>query len=246
MKHYNVSVHHPRNRVPVFVTTNAKDPISMKSIQLTEQLYSYMLQASLKETPVQAELRETTALLPGAVMQIPPEQGQFMGLLIKLLGAKNCIEVGVYTGYSALSTALALPKDGKLLALDNDPQNTKIARKFWKKAGISERIDLRIGPALETLAQLIAEGHHNSFDMAFIDADKTEYQEYFEALMILLRPGGLLIADNVLWSGRVADKAAVDEDTVALRDFTLSLRDDHRVSTSVLPIADGLLLAVKL
>ena len=218
----------------------------MKSIQLTEQIYSYMLKASLQETIIQAELREKTASLPGSIMQVPPEQAQFMGLLTKLIGAKNCIEVGVYTGYSALSVALALPPDGKLIACDVDPATTKIATEYWQKAGISDRIDLRIAPALETLKVLIEDGGSGSYDLAFIDADKTEYQEYFEALMLLLRPGGLLIADNVLWSGRVAETSFKDADTEALRKFTLSLKDDPRVSTSLLPVADGLLLAVKL
>ena len=218
----------------------------MKSIQLTEQIYSYMLEASLQETIIQAELREKTASLPGSIMQVPPEQAQFMGLLTKLIGAKNCIEVGVYTGYSALSVALALPPDGKLIACDVDPATTKIAMEYWQKAGVSDQINLRIAPALETLKGLIDDGDSGSYDLAFIDADKTEYQEYFEALMLLLRPGGLLIADNVLWSGRVADTSFKDADTLALRMFTLSLKDDPRVSTSLLPVADGLLLAVKL
>ena len=178
-------------------------------------------------------------------MQIPPEQGQFMGLLARLIGAKNCIEVGVYTGYSALSVALSLPKNGKLIACDVDPVTTKIATQYWQQAGVSELIDLRIGPALKTLSDLLDECGPNSYDMAFIDADKTEYQQYFEALMLLIRPGGLIITDNVLWSGRVAKNSFNDEDTAALRAFTLTLRDDPRVSTSLLPIADGVLLALK-
>jgi predicted O-methyltransferase YrrM len=218
----------------------------MKSIQLTDQLYSYMLEASLQETQIQSDLRKKTALLPGSIMQIPPEQAQFMGFLTKLIGAKNCIEIGVYTGYSALSVALSLPKDGRLIACDVDPVTTEVARRYWQKAGVSERIDLRIGPALETLRGLIDDGESGKYDMAFIDADKTEYQQYFENLMLLLRPGGLLIADNILWFGRVADNSFDDEDTKALRAFTLSLRDDPRVSTSLLPVADGLLLAIKL
>ena len=218
----------------------------MKSIQLTEDLYNYMLTASLQETRVQADLREKTASLPGAIMQIPPEQAQFMGLLARLIGAKNCIEVGVYTGYSALSVALSLPKNGKLIACDIDPVTTTIATQYWQQAGVSELIDLRIGPALKTLSDLLDEGGPSSYDMAFIDADKTEYQQYFEALMLLIRPGGLIITDNVLWSGRVAENAFNDEDTAALRAFTLTLRDDPRVSTSLLPIADGVLLALKL
>ncbi len=217
----------------------------MKSIQLTESLYEYMLGASLREIDVQRRLREATASLPGSIMQIPPEQGQFMALLAELTHAKRCIEVGVYTGYSALCVALALPKDGKLIACDTDPSNTEIAQRYWREAGVEQIIELRLGPALETLDNLVDEGGAESFDMAFIDADKTEYSDYYEILMTLLRPRGFLIADNVLWSGRVADPSRQDHDTDALRSFATKLRDDERVSTSLLPVADGLLLAMK-
>ena len=217
----------------------------MKSVQLTETLYDYMLGASLRETDVQRRLREATASLPGAIMQIPPEQGQFMALLAELTGAQRCIEVGVYTGYSALSVALALPKNGKLIACDIDPSNTEIAQHYWREAGVENIIELRLGPALGTLNHLIDEGGTGSYDMAFIDADKTEYNHYYEALMTLLRPRGLLIADNVLWAGRVADPSHKDPDTNALRSFARKLHGDKRVSTSLLPVADGLLLAMK-
>ena len=217
----------------------------MKSIQLTESLYDYMLGASLRETDVQRRLREATASLPGAIMQIPPEQGQFMALLAELTHAKRCIEVGVYTGYSALCVALALPKDGKLIACDTDPSNSEIAQHYWREAGVEHIIELRLGPALETLDNLVDEGGAESYDMAFIDADKTEYSDYYEILMILLRPRGFLIADNMLWSGRVAEPSRQDRDTDALRSFATKLRDDERVSTSLLPVADGLLLAMK-
>ena len=217
----------------------------MKSIQLTESLYEYMLGASLRETDVQRRLREATAPLPGAIMQIPPEQGQFMALLAELTHAKRCVEVGVYTGYSALCVALALPKDGKLIACDTDPSNTEIAQRYWREAGVEQIIELRLGPALETLDNLVDEGGTESYDMAFIDADKTEYSDYYEILMTLLRPHGFLIADNMLWSGRVAEPSHQDHDTEALRSFATKLRDDERVSTSLLPVADGLLLAMK-
>ena len=217
----------------------------MKSIQLTESLYEYMLGASLRETDVQRRLREATASLPGAIMQIPPEQGQFMALLAELTHAKRCVEVGVYTGYSALCVALALPKDGKLIACDTDPSNTEIAQRYWREAGVEQIIELRLGPALETLDNLVDEGGTESYDMAFIDADKTEYSDYYEILMTLLRPHGFLIADNMLWSGRVAEPSHQDHDTEALRSFATKLRDDERVSTSLLPVADGLLLAMK-
>jgi len=178
-------------------------------------------------------------------MQIPPEQGQFMALLAELTDARQCIEIGVYTGYSALCVALALPEDGKLIACDIDPSNTQIAEHYWREAGVENIIELRIGKAKETLSQLIDEGGAGGYDMAFIDADKTAYSEYYESLLTLLRPRGLLIADNILWSGRVADPSYKDLDTESLRSFAKKLRDDHRVSVSLLPVADGLLLATK-
>ena len=217
----------------------------MKSIQLTQSLYDYMLEVSLRETDVQIRLREATRSLPGSIMQIPPEQGQFMALLAELTGARRCIEVGVYTGYSALCVALALPENGKLIACDIDSSNTQIAQHYWREAGVENIIELRIGKATETLGRLIDEGGAGSYDMAFIDADKTGYSEYYESLLTLLRPRGLLIADNILWSGRVADPSCKDLDTESLRSFAMKLRDDDRVSISLLPVADGLLLATK-
>ena len=217
----------------------------MKSIQLTQSLYEYMLEVSLRETDVQIRLREATNSLPGSIMQIPPEQGQFMALLAELTNARRCIEIGVYTGYSALCVALALPENGKLIACDIDSSNAQIAQRYWREAGVENIIELRIGKAKETLSQLIDEGGAGSYDMAFIDADKTGYSEYYESLLTLLRPRGLLIADNVLWSGRVADPSYKDLDTESLRSFAKKLLDDHRVSISLLPVADGLLLATK-
>ena len=204
-----------------------------------------MLEVSLRETDVQIRLREATNSLPGSIMQIPPEQGQFMGLLAELTDARRCIEIGVYTGYSALCVALALPENGKLIACDIDSSNAQIAQRYWREAGVENIIELRIGKATETLVQLIDEGGAGSYDMAFIDADKTGYSEYYESLLALLRPRGLLIADNILWSGRVADPSYKDLDTDSLRSFSKKLRDDHRVSISLLPVADGLLLATK-
>ena len=217
----------------------------MKSIQLTQSLYEYMLEVSLRETDVQIRLREATNSLPGSIMQIPPEQGQFMALLAELTDARRCIEIGVYTGYSALCVALALPENGKLIACDIDSSNTEIAQHYWREAGVGNIIELRIGKATETLGQLIDEGGAGGYDMAFIDADKTGYSEYYESLLTLLRPRGLLIADNILWSGRVANPSYKDLDTESLRSFAKKLRDDHRVSISLLPVADGLLLATK-
>ena len=217
----------------------------MKSIQLTQSLYEYMLEVSLRETDVQIRLREATNSLPGSIMQIPPEQDQFMALLAELTDARRCIEIGVYTGYSALCVALALPENGKLIACDIDSSNTEIAQHYWREAGLGNIIELRIGKATETLGQLIDEGGAGGYDMAFIDADKTGYSEYYESLLTLLRPRGLLIADNILWSGRVANPSYKDLDTESLRSFAKKLRDDHRVSISLLPVADGLLLATK-
>ena len=204
-----------------------------------------MLEVSLRETDVQIRLREATNSLPGSIMQIPPEQGQFMALLAELTDARRCIEIGVYTGYSALCVALALPENGKLIACDIDSSNTEIAQHYWREAGVGNIIELRIGKATETLGQLIDEGGAGGYDMAFIDADKTGYSEYYESLLTLLRPRGLLIADNILWSGRVANPSYKDLDTESLRSFAKKLRDDHRVSISLLPVADGLLLATK-
>jgi len=204
-----------------------------------------MLEVSLRETDVQIRLREATNSLPGSIMQIPPEQGQFMALLAELTDARRCIEIGVYTGYSALCVALALPENGKLIACDIDSSNTEIAQHYWREAGLGNIIELRIGKATETLGQLIDEGGAGGYDMAFIDADKTGYSEYYESLLTLLRPRGLLIADNILWSGRVANPSYKDLDTESLRSFAKKLRDDHRVSISLLPVADGLLLATK-
>ncbi len=178
-------------------------------------------------------------------MQIAPEQGQFMALLVRLLGAKKTLEVGVFTGYSALVTALALPEDGKVIACDRDPRFTEMAKPYWEKAGVADKIDLRLAPALETLENLIANGERNSFDFAFIDADKRNYPNYYEQTLQLVRPGGLIAIDNVLWSGRVADPEDTDKRTVAIREFNQKLHQDSRIHLSVLAIADGLTLAIK-
>ena len=212
---------------------------------LDDRLYDYLLDVSLREPEVLARLRAETAELSDAIMQIAPEQGQFMRLLAELIGARRAIEVGVFTGYSSLSVALALPTDGRLVACDVSEEWTAIARRYWAEAGVAERIDLRIAPAIETLDGLIAAGETDTFDLAFIDAEKREYADYYERILALLRPGGLLLVDNVLWSGKVADPTVDDISTRALRAFNVMLCRDERVSLSLLPIADGVTLARK-
>lgn len=218
--------------------------MSDRTLNLDDTLYQYLLDASLREHPVQAELRAVTHKHPLAGMQISPEQGQFMALLVKLIGARRTLEIGVFTGYSALAVALALPPDGCVVACDVNQEFTDIGRSHWEKAGVAAKIDLRLAPAIDTLDGLIAEGQAGSFDFAFIDADKTGYDAYYERCLTLLRPGGLIAIDNVLWSGRVAQPAE-DDDTAALQALNLKLRGDARVDLSMLPVGDGLTLARK-
>jgi caffeoyl-CoA O-methyltransferase len=190
-------------------------------------------------------LREETAGLPEANMQIGPEQGQFMALLVELLGAERTIEVGTFTGYSALAVARALPDQGRLIACDVSEEWTAIARRYWKEAGQDHKIDLRLGPAIDTLDRLLADGHAGTFDFAFIDADKESYGAYFERCLALVRVGGLIAVDNTLWDGKVADDTVTDDDTEAIRAFNRGRADDDRVSLSLVPIGDGLTLARK-
>lgn len=219
--------------------------MSNRSIGLEPALQSYLLSVSLREHPLLARLRAETARHPSANMQIAPEQGQFMALLLKLIGARRCIEVGVFTGYSSLAMALALPPDGRILACDISEEYTAVARRYWDEAGVAGRIDLRIAPALETLDALLADGEAGSHDFAFIDADKEGYPDYFERLLALLRPGGLIAVDNTLWDGSVADPTDQAPDTVAIRAFNLERLDDPRIDLSLVPIGDGLTLARK-
>jgi predicted O-methyltransferase YrrM len=212
---------------------------------MDNRLYRYLLDVSLREPEVLAALREETAGMPGARMQIAPEQGQFMALLLGLMGARRTLEVGVFTGYSTLWTALALPPEGRIVALDIDPDTTAVARRYWTRAGVAERIDLRIGDALPALDALLEDGAAGTFDFAFIDADKVRYPDYYERALTLLRPGGLIAVDNVLWSGRVAAPDKDDADTRALDAFNRALKGDTRVALSMVPVADGLTLALK-
>jgi len=219
--------------------------MSAQHLELSGELWEYIGRVSLREPDVLRRLREETAPLPMARMQISPEQGQFMGLLTRLLGARMTLEVGVFTGYSSISVALALPADGKIIACDVSEEWTSIARRYWVEAGVAHKIDLRLRPAVETLDALLAKGRAGSFDFAFIDADKGNYLNYYERCLELLRPGGLIAVDNVLWHGSVIDPAKQDEDTLAIRRFNLLVSEDERVWVSLLPLSDGLTLAMK-
>ncbi|ACC82073.1 class I SAM-dependent methyltransferase [Nostoc punctiforme] len=216
-----------------------------QSIGLDDQLYNYLLSVSLREPEILLKLRQETASHPRSTMQISPEQGQFMRLLVQLIGAKKTLEVGVFTGYSSLSVALALPDDGKIIAADVSEEFTAIARRYWQEAGVADKIDLRLAPGLETLDRLLATGQAETFDFAFIDADKENYDGYYERSLQLLRPGGLIAIDNVLWSGQVADPENQDESTQSIRALNEKLHHDERVTLSLVPIADGLTLAIK-
>ncbi|HUF76229.1 MAG TPA: class I SAM-dependent methyltransferase [Longimicrobiales bacterium] len=219
--------------------------MTRRSIDLTDELYDYLVGVSVREPDVLRRLREETAELDQAAMQIGPEQGQLMALLLELIGARAVLEIGTFTGYSALVMALALPEGGRIVACDVSAEWTAVARRYWKEAGVAHKIDLRLGPALETIDALLAEGRAGTFDFVFVDADKSSYDAYYERSLELLRTGGLVAIDNVLWSGKVADPAEDDEDTVALRALNAKLKDDERVSLSLVPIGDGLTLAMK-
>ncbi len=219
--------------------------MSNRSINLTDDLYAYLRDVSLREPEVLQRLREETARDPMARMQIAPEQGQFMQMLVRLTGARRCIEVGVFTGYSSLAVALALPADGRIVACDVSEEWTAVARRYWAEASVEGKIDLHIAPAAQTLDGLLSAGEAGAFDFAFIDADKEGYDRYYESCIELLRPGGLLAIDNVLWGGAVVDPAADDPDTVAIRTLNRKIHADDRVDISLIPIADGLSLVRK-
>jgi caffeoyl-CoA O-methyltransferase len=216
-----------------------------RDITMTEALADYVRGVTPAEPAALQSLREETQRLKGAGMQIGADQGRLMQILVRLIDARRCLEIGTFTGYSALAVALALPAGGRIVACDINEEWTAIARKHWKKAGVAEKIDLRIAPAVETLDALIAEGGAGRYDFAFIDADKQSYDAYYERVLALLRPRGLMVIDNVLWSGAVADPKANDKDTQALKRLNAKIAGDARVAAILLPLADGITLAMK-
>ena len=220
--------------------------MTRKNINLTDEVYDYLLSVSLKETDIQRDLRNYTATHKMAMMQIAPDQGQFMALLVRLMQAKNIIEIGVFTGYSTLCMAMALPDDGHIVACDINKEYTDIARQYWQRAGVAEKIELVLAPAIQTLDRLINNGRQEHYDFVFIDADKPEYPDYYERALQLLRPGGLIAVDNVLWYGKPANPDEMDKDTAAIRNFNQQLYNDRRVTISMLAVADGLTLVLKL
>ena len=220
--------------------------MSNQSIGLSDPLYQYLLANSVREPEILVKLRAETAQHPLVNMQISPEQGQLMGLLVRLIGAKKCLEVGVFTGYSSLVVALNLPDDGQIIACDVSDEFTSIARRYWQEAGVSNKINLHVAPALETLDRLIANGESSTFDFAFIDADKNNYGAYYDRCFQLVRQGGLILVDNVLWYGRVADPAMDnDKRTQAIKQINQQIYHDDRVQISLIPIGDGLTIARK-
>lgn len=219
--------------------------MTKKTLGLDDRLHAYFLSVSGRESDILRSLREETAAHALSRMQIAPEQGQFMALLVQLLGATKTLEIGVFTGYSSLAVALALPPQGKIVACDINEDYTAMARSYWQRAGVANKIDLRIAPALETLDRLIESGEAGTFDFAFIDADKQNYDNYYERTLQLVRVGGLIAVDNVLWGGQVADPTVEDANTKAIRALNAKLVQDDRISLSVVPIADGLTLALK-
>jgi len=218
--------------------------MSKTIVSITDQLYSYMLDNWIRENDVLRELREETAKLEMAAMQISPDQGQFMAFMVKLIGARNILEVGTFTGYSALAMAQATDKDCKIICCDVSEEWTSVAKNYWKKSGVEQKIELRLAPALETLQQLIKESM-TQLDFSFIDADKANYDAYYEACLSLTRPGGIIAIDNVFWGGSVVDETQQDEDTKAIRALNKKLKTDERIDLSIVPIGDGLTLVSK-
>ncbi len=217
--------------------------MSNKTIGLSDELAAYVVQVGVREPEVLARLRAETAAIPQHNMQIAPEQGAFLAMLVELTGARVCIEVGTFTGYSSTAVALALPDDGRLVCCDVSEEWTSLARRYWEEAGVAHKVDLRIAPASETLDQLLADGEESRYDFAFVDADKTGYDGYYERLLRLVRPGGLIAFDNTLWGGRVLDEHSDDEDTRAIQTLNLKLAGDERITLSLLPLGDGVTLA---
>lgn len=220
--------------------------MSNNFLPLTELLYQYIINNSIREADVLRRLREETAATnPHAIMAVSPVQGQFMMLLLKLINAVKTLEVGVFTGYSSLCTALTIPANGRIYACDVSEEWTSVARRYWQEAGVADKITLKLAPAIETLDALLADGHAGTFDFAFIDADKANYDHYYERALKLLRKGGLIVFDNMLWYGKVADLSVNDEDTVALRALNAKLHHDDRVFVSLIGVGDGMHLAIK-
>lgn len=217
--------------------------MSNRTINIDQRLHEYLLSCSLRESALLAQLREETAAIPEHGMQISPEQGQFMALLVQLMDARRVIEIGTFTGYSSLVVASVLPDDGYIVCCDVSEDYTRVARRYWEQAGVAHKVDLRIAPALDTLDDLLCESRNRHlFDFAFVDADKENYDHYYERCLELVRPGGLIAFDNTLWGGKVADESCQDEETLALRALNAKLHADERIDSSLLPIGDGLTL----
>jgi predicted O-methyltransferase YrrM len=215
------------------------------SMGLPADLEDYLVKHGVREPDILRRLRDETALIPQHNMQIAPEQGALLALLVELTGAKRCIEVGTFTGYSSLVVAMAMPPDGTIVCCDVSEEWTSVARRYWAEAGVADRVDLRLAPALETMDELLAGGAEGTFDFAFVDARKSEYPDYHERIVRLLRSGGLAAYDNVLWGGAVADESKQDQDTLAIRRLNDRLAADERVTIAMLPLADGVTLARK-
>lgn len=220
--------------------------MSSETLFLSDALYAYMRAVSVREPGILSRLREETSHDPMYMMQISPEQGQFMSLLVKLMGAKRAIEIGVYTGYSSLCLAMAMPANGKMVACDVSEAWTSVARRYWEEAGVASKIDLHLAPAAQTLDNLLnRQGEHGAYDFAFIDADKERYDDYYDRCLALLRPGGLMAIDNVFWGGDVANPEISDKETNAIRALNVKIQADDRVDISMMPIGDGLMLVRK-
>jgi O-methyltransferase len=219
--------------------------MSNRTLAIDDRLYAYLLQHSLREAPLLKRLRDETTRMPDGMMQIAPEQGQFMGLLVELVGARRALEIGTFTGYSSVCVARAMGPTGRLVCCDISEPYTAVARRYWAEAGVTDRIELKLGPALATLDGMLAAGAAGQHDFAFIDADKTNYDGYYERVLKLLRAGGLVAIDNMLWNGAVADPKDQEPDTLAIRRLNEKLHADERVTASLVPIGDGLLLARK-
>jgi predicted O-methyltransferase YrrM len=217
--------------------------MSNKSIGLTDTIHQYLVKVGVREHPLLARLRSETASMAEAVMQIAPEEGALLAMLVRLMDARRCIELGTFTGYSSLAVAMALPAEGRLVCCDASEEWTAVARRYWSEAGVADRIELRLGPALESLRALADE--RRTFDLAFVDADKANYVNYYEELLPMMRPGGVVAFDNVLWGGEVADQSVTNANVDAVRALNTLLASDERVDVSMVPIADGLTLARK-